>query len=128
MAEKHSSFEWITNRSTHSYITIDVMQRLYISKSARKLMNLPHGQFRLIAGYDFANDRIVLAKPEIVRVPNVEPFNFDKRSYSRVKHFVAKARLADMLPLRFVYKGLDYADYPEGAYAFELEGAVPADK
>jgi hypothetical protein len=119
-----TSFAWITNRTTQPYVTIDSQQRLYISSPAKELMGLPHGKvkFRLIAGYDFANHRIVLAKPEIVRVPNIEPFSFDKRSYSKVKNFVSRARIGDMLPVRFVYVGKDYSEYPSGSFAFQLEG------
>ena len=125
--EQTKTFEWIPNRATHPYVTIDSHFRLYVSKPARELLSLPSGSYRLIAGYDFANNRIVLAKPEIVRVPNVEPYNFDKRSYSRVKYFAERAGLQNDLPLRFVYKGKDYADIPKGAFAFELEGSKPED-
>jgi hypothetical protein len=115
-------FEWIPNRSTTAYVTIDNQRRLYISKPAKELLNLPDGKFRLIAGYDFANHRIVLAKPEIVRVPDVKPFKFDKRAYSNAKHFVERAKIGDELPTRFVYVGKDYSEYPEGSYAFVREG------
>lgn len=121
------NFEWITNRSTTPYVTIDKQKRLYISKPAQELMSLPDGKFQLIAGYDFANHRIVLAKPEIVRVPNVKPFKFDKRAYSNAKHFVERARLGDLLPVRFVYVGKDYSEYPDGSYAFIREGYEPVD-
>lgn len=121
------SFQWITNQAVNPYVTIDSQQRLYISKPARDLMVLPDGHFRLIAGYDFANHRIVLAKPEVVRVPNVVPYNFDKKAYSKVKHFVEAARLGDSLPIRFIYRGKDYSEYPQGAFAFEMAGATPED-
>lgn len=119
-------FEWITNKSTIAYVTIDKQRRLYISKSAKELMGLTDEKFRLIAGYDFANNRVVLAKPEVVRVTNVKPFKFDKRGYSNAKYFVERANLSD-LPVRFLFKGKDYSEYPEGSYAFELEGSTPAD-
>lgn len=122
MATKKADFQWITNRSTTPYVTLDNQMRLYVSKPARELIGLPDGKFRLIAGYDFANHRIVLAKPEIVRATNIEPFSFDKRAYSKAKQFVEKARLEGSLPLRFTYAGKDYADYPSGAFAFVREG------
>lgn len=83
-------------------------------------MNLPDGKFRLIAGYDFANNRIVLAKPEVVRVTNIKPFSFDKRGYSNAKYFVERANLSG-LPVRFVYTGKDYSEYPDGSFAFSLD-------
>ena len=126
----NDKFTWITNRSTIAYVTIDNQQRLYISKPTKELMNLPDdGKFRLIAGYDFVNNRIVLAKPEVVRVADVKPFNFDKRGYSNAKHFIERAVINEGdLPVRFLYKGKDYSDYPDGAFAFELEGFVAPDK
>lgn len=124
-----SDFKWISNIDELPYVTIDAHQRLYISKPARELINVQGGMhFRLIAGYDFANHRIVIAKPDVVRVPDVIPFNFDKRSYSKVKSFVENARLGGHLPLRFVYAGKDYADYPKGTYAFERVGYEAPDK
>lgn len=123
-------FVWITNRTTQPYVTIDSQQRLYISSPAKDLMGIPKGRYKfsLIAGYDFANHRIVLAKPEIVRVPNIEPYSFDKRSYSGVKGFVSRARLEEMLPIRFIYVGKDYSTYPSGSYAFQMEGREAEDK
>lgn len=124
---RNEKFEWITNKSTAAYVTIDNQQRLYIAKPTKELMNIDEGKFRLIAGYDYANHRVVLAKPEVVRVPDVKPYKFDKRGYSNAKYFVERAGLTG-LPLRFVYKGKDYSEYPDGAYCFELEGSTPADK
>ena len=123
-----SKLVWITNKSTIPYVTIDSNQRLYISSPARELLNVPNGQFRLIAGYDVVNKRIVLAKPDVVRVPDVVPFNFDKRSYSYVKPFVEQAKLAGKLPVRFLYVGKDFGDYPQGTHAFQLEGYKAPDK
>lgn len=119
-----SEFRWISNRSyDEPYVTIDNQKRLYISKPARELLGLPdRTKFKLIAGYDFANHRIVLAKPEVVRVPDVQAFPFDKRAYSKVSRFVEKARIGGNLPVRFLYVGRDYSEYPSGAYAFTMEG------
>lgn len=114
-----TNFEWISNKSAVAYVTIDSHHRLYISKPARELLELPSGKYRLIAGYDYANHRIVLAKPEVVRVPDIEPFNFDKRSYSKVKRFVDRANLGRALPVRFFYVGKDYSDLPRGTFAFQ---------
>ncbi|PAE24049.1 hypothetical protein [Bacillus sp. 7894-2] len=124
--KKSKTFEWITNKSTIAYVTIDNQRRLYLSKPARELMGLPEGRVRLIAGYDFVNDRVVLAKPEVVKVTNIKPFKFDKRGYSNAKHFVERANLSD-LPIRFLYEGRDYSEYPQGSYAFTLDGSTPAD-
>jgi hypothetical protein len=124
---KPESFEWITNVTAHAYVTIDNQHRLYISRPAKDLMGLPDGKFRLIAGYDFANHRIVLAKPEIVRVPDIVPFKFYDPGYSKAKHFVERANLHGSLPTRFIYAGKDYSEYPSGSYAFVREGHESTD-
>lgn len=114
------TFEWISNQSLTPYVTIDSYNRLYVSKPARELMGLPEGKVRLIAGYDYANNRIVLAKPEIVKVTNIKPFNFDKRGYANARPFVERASLTDM-PIRFLFSGRDYSQYPEGSYVFSKD-------
>ncbi|MDQ0174402.1 hypothetical protein [Bacillus chungangensis] len=123
------SLDWIS-AGPAAYISIDSYLRLYISSGACTVLNVPeNGEFRLVAGFDHANKRIVLAKPEIVRVPNVQPFKFDKRRYGHAKRIVAKAGFAEAdLPLRFAYVGIDYAEYPDGAFAFQLETHEAPDK
>lgn len=123
------AFEWISNDNPkHPYVTIDKQQRLYISAPARELIGLPKGRFHLIAGYDSVNKRIVLAKPDIVRVTDVKPFKFDKRSYSNAKPFVEQAKLGGKLPVRFAYSGKEYAEFPDGSFVFTLEGIKSPDE
>lgn len=125
----NEGFQWVSNESSTPTITLDAHNRIYITKGARQLLDLPTGEyFRLIAGVDLANKRIVIAKPEIVKVPNVEPFNFDKRAYSSAKTLVEKARLEKALPVRFLYVGKDYSDYPQGSYVFQLDNTIVEDK
>jgi hypothetical protein len=120
-------FKWISNAASVAYVTIDNQRRLYISRPAKDLMGLPDGKFRLIAGYDFANHRIVLAKPEIVRVTDIKPFKFDKRAYSNARPFVERASLEGKLPIRFLFTGKDYSEYPDGSFAFVRDGYESAD-
>lgn len=119
---KKPDFKWITSRSATAYVSIDRQNRIYIARATRDMLDLPNGEFYLLTGYDFANKRIVLAKPEIVRVPNVEPFKFDKRSYCRARYFVEQAQLEGELPVRFIYAGKDFSEFPRGAHIFTLEG------
>lgn len=114
------NFTWISNVSDKPYITIDSHERLYISSPARDLIGVKGGRhFKLVAGYDFTSGRIILAKPENVGALNILPFNFDKRSYSRVKPFVEKAQIKDKLPTRYYYVGEKAGEYPKGTFAFE---------
>lgn len=121
-ADVNVKFEWISNTSGQSYVSIDKAKRLYISKDARDMLGLPHGHYRLLVGFDHVNKRVVLAKPEVIKPMNTRPFNFDGRSYSRASELVAKARISDGLPIRFYYAGKDFSEMPHGSHAFTLEG------
>ncbi len=115
------SFEWISNETKPVYISVDKQYRLYLSQGTRQLLGLqPEEHIRLYCGYDLVNHRIVVAKPGVVNVPNVKPFRFDKRSYSKAKNYVENTGLKDAnLPIRFDYVGEDFGEVPSGSYVFE---------
>ena len=118
-----SPITWISAEPVrHEYITIDSQQRLYLSAAACELLGVPKtGHFELIVGYDLVNKRLALAKPDVVRVTDVRPFRFDGRRYAHSARFVSDAEIpAAELPQRYEYTGRDYAEYPDGAYAFQL--------
>jgi hypothetical protein len=122
---KTSSIEWISSAPARSeYITVDRQQRIYLSSAACALLRVdPAGGFALIFGYDAVNKRIIAAKPDVVRVPDVRPFGFTKQRYAHAKSFVRQANIdrAD-LPIRFEFVGKDYGDAPAGSFVFELAG------
>ncbi|MEH6941657.1 hypothetical protein [Bacillus sp. JJ722] len=110
-------------------ITIDSQRRIYLSAESRKLIGLNSHGYRLIVGFDKANQRIIVAKPEIVRVPDVQSFKFDKKHYTHAKRMVRELGFTDAeLPLKFEYVGRDYSEYPSGAYAFQRVGFDAPDK
>lgn len=122
-SKKPEGFQWISNESSGgAYITVDKQLRLYLSSGTRDLLALAEKQpTRLIIGYDAVNKRLVVAKPEVVRVPDTKPFPFDKRSYSSARVFVKEIGVNEAkLPLRYNYVGKDYGAYPAGSYCFEL--------
>jgi hypothetical protein len=118
---KTGGFEWIPSNELHPYVSIDRERRLYISKPARKLLNLPDDQsFYLAVGYNPSAHRIALARP-FTSADMPAPFRFDKRSYARAKHFVERARLEAYLPARFLYIGPgEENEGPPGSHIFEL--------
>ncbi len=122
-------FKWISNETKPVYISVDKQYRLYLSQGTRELLGLnPKEKVRLFCGYDLVNHRIVVAKPGIVNVPNVKPFPFDKRSYSKAKAFVKNTGLKDdRLPIRFDYVGEDFSGGPAGSYAFQRADVVAPD-
>lgn len=118
------SFEWISNNIFgESYITVDSQLRFYISSGARDVMRLGKKlPAKLIVGYDIVNKRLIFAKPEVVRAANIKPFSFDRRSYSSARSFIKKVGIpTNELPQTYVYIGKEYGEYPEGAFAFQLE-------
>lgn len=126
-----SSFAWISyeTEADQPYITVDSQQRLYLSSGVCKLLGADC-PMRLYVGYDHANMRLIVARPDIVRATDVKPFSFDKRRYGNAKPFIRTLGLnKSELPLRFTYAGKDFSDanLPEGSFAFGLAGFKGAD-
>ena len=124
-------FEWIsyTTEFDRSYITVDAQQRLYISAAAAKTIGLTFPA-HLFVGYDHANMRLVVAKPDVVKAVNTKPFKFDARRYCSAKPFIRALGLkTSELPLRFTYAGKDFSDasVPDGSYTFQLDKFEGAD-
>lgn len=123
-----SALQWMRPDKRMPTITIDSYRRISLSTDARKLLGLTY-PYRLVIAFDKANQRIVVAKPEIVRVPDVQPFSFDKRHYAHAKRMVREMGFSDAeLPLRFEFVGKDYAEYPDGAFSFQRVGFNAPDK
>lgn len=116
---QNATFQWISADSAEPYITIDNQQRLYLSAGARKTIGVDT-RSRIIVGYDKANKRVVIAKPEVVRVPNIRPFLLDKKAYCSARAIVQAIDFDyEDLPLRFAYVGRDFSEYDVGSYAFQ---------
>lgn len=116
-----SGFNWITSEHPDltAFIAVDRQLRLYFNRTAQKLVRSKAVQI----GYDFANKRLVVANPEIVRPVNVKPHKIDARGYSSARAFIRALGLSEKdLPLRYTYLGKDYTDYPKGSYTFGLDG------
>jgi len=124
MKQAAPTFEWISNDSAQ-FLTIDRQRRIYFNAGTRVLLGVKPYQSWLV-GYDAANRRLILAKPEIVKAVNVSPFNVDQRFYMSARKFVDKLGLADAdLPLNFRFVAQVTSakeDYPAGSYVFEAEG------
>lgn len=124
-----SSFAWISyeTEADQPYITVDSQQRLYLSSGVCKLLGADC-PMRLYVGYDHANMRLIVARPDIVRAIDTKAFSFDKRRYGNAKPFIRTLAIDKSdLPLRYVFTGKDYSEYPDGAYAFQLRGFKSAD-
>jgi hypothetical protein len=129
--KKNEGFAWISyeTESDQPYITVDSQQRLYLSSGVCKLIGA-ECPLRLYVGYDHANMRLVVAKPDVVKATDTRPFKFDKRRYGNAKPFIKTLGLdVSKLPMRFTYTGKDFSDagLPAGSFAFQLEGFTGAD-
>lgn len=129
------SFKWINNTNPNilPYITVDIQKRLFFSKASLKLLNANPKRTGLVPvniGYDFANKRLVIADPNVVRPANVKPHHIDKRSYTSARPFIREVGLdKNDLPIRFIYLGKDYGGglYPNGSHVFGLNGEFGGD-
>lgn len=117
-APGNPKFTWISaGINDFAYITIDNQLRLYFNVQARKMI----GADRVVIGYDFANKRLIVGNPEVVRPTNVRPHKLNKRGYASARPLVRKLMLPEeSLPLRFEYVGKDYT--VDGSLAFEMVG------
>lgn len=124
-----TNFKWIKPDTPTACITVDKLKRLYLSSEARKLLGVT-APFKLFIGYDHVNKRIVLSKPDIVKLTEVKPFKFDTRGYAHARGFVNELRLPDDdYPLKFEFVGRDLSEYPAGVFCFQLdEFKAPDDK
>jgi hypothetical protein len=126
------TFKWISSDSSSgkAFITLDSQKRLAVSSAACDVLGVDKdGDFRLHIGYDAVNKRIVVAKPEVVRVTDVKPFKFDKRRYSSGRPVLSATVISEAeLPLRYIYKGRDYGEVPAGSYVFQLEDTEAPDE
>lgn len=108
-------------RSTEKVIiTLDKNKRLTLSRAAQKFFGVeePEKTLTVYLGYDSVNKRICFAKPEIVRLPGVQPVTFGRFKFISARRFVDRFKidLTDA-PLHYEYVGKD-GDW----YAFQLVG------
>lgn len=130
-----ADFKWITseNPKEFAYIAVDTQLRLYFNAATRQLLGIKpirESTVPVNIGYDFANKRLVVADPNIVRPVNVKPHRIDKRGYSSARPFIKAVGLHKQdLPLRYIYLGKDYGGgmYPKGSFVFGVEGEVGED-
>ena len=89
-------------------ITLDKNKRLTLSRSAQKFFGVeePGKTLTVYLGYDSVNKRICMAKPEIVKLPGVQPVTFGRFKFISARRFVDRFKidLTDA-PLHYEYVG-----------------------
>lgn len=122
---KESQFKWITSEHPDltAFIAVDKQLRLYFNVGAQNKLKKTR---EVYVGYDYANRRLIVADPEIVRPANVKPHRIDKRGYASARPFIRAVGLHMRdLPVRYTYLGKDHS--VNGAHVFGLDGEAGED-
>jgi bifunctional DNA-binding transcriptional regulator/antitoxin component of YhaV-PrlF toxin-antitoxin module len=105
-------------------ITVDRQGRICLSAEFRRKLGVKDGEhITLYVSYDKVNKRIGLAKPDIIRLVNIRPYNFDKRGYSYAKKFLRDNEIPYDTALNYEYDGDEL-----GWQTFRLVGYDAPDK
>lgn len=96
---------WAGGRTDEPFIVSDKFGRLRMSSGLIEMLSCKGASISLYVGYDSANKRIALGKPDIVRPTDSKAVNFDAaRHYGNVRGFMLKHRLP-LDKVRYVYDG-----------------------
>lgn len=114
------TIEFYDNRGGRAgtpFVTVDKFGRICLSAKTREMLGCRYVPTKLYVGYDKANKRIGLAKPEVVRLTDTTPMNFDIRGYGHAGAFLRKYQIPHDKTYRYVHVGKE-----GGALTFELDG------
>lgn len=106
-------------------VTLDKNKRLVLSRSAQDFFGVsePDKTLTVYLGYDSVNKRICFAKPEIVRLPGVQPVTFGKYSFISARRFVERFKIdLSNAPLHYEYVGRE-----NDWWCFQLVGFAAPD-
>jgi hypothetical protein len=99
-----------------TFVTVDKYGRLCLSAKTRELLGVRNIPAKLYVGYDSANKRIGLAKPDIVRMTDKNPLHFSAdKGYAAARGFLAQYKIPHDKSYRYNYVGQE-----NGAHVFEL--------
>jgi hypothetical protein len=98
-------------------VTVDRQGRLCLSAELRRELECldKHGQFYV--SYDKVNKRIGIAKPSVVRLTDIRPYNFDMRGYTYARRFLSDNEIPHDTAYNYEYDGKE-----NGWLAFRLVG------
>lgn len=110
-----------------SSLTIDVQQRLRVSRAAMRELKLSAYQYVVIS-VDVENKRVGIARQELAKVPNATAVKIDKRGYLGTKagkEIIAKLALSsEALPAKFSDIGI-VDEGPTRWRGFEIQQTGP---
>jgi hypothetical protein len=92
-------------RTGDPYIATDKFGRFRMSSGLVELLSVDGQAIKLYVGYDKANKRIALGKPDVVKPTDANPVNFDAgRHYGNARGFFEKHQLPRDFA-KYVYDG-----------------------
>lgn len=114
-------------RGRECYVTIDRMGRLCLSTGLRRELGIKL-PVKLYVGYDKVNRRIGIAKPDVVRLVNVQPYSFDKRGCAIARRFVKDNGIDNSQARRYYYEGIEHGGENAGWMIFKQDGFSSPDQ
>jgi hypothetical protein len=105
-----------------AFLTSDKFGRVRMSAGLVEMLSCKDSAIKLYVGYDAANKRIAIGKPDVVRPSDANPVSFDRgRHYANIKVFMNKHQLP-FEPVKYVYDGK-----ADGWLMFKREGYAAPD-
>jgi hypothetical protein len=92
-------------RGNEPYVATDRHGRLRLSSATVSMLSARGVGIKLYVGYDKANRRIALGKPDVVKPTDAQPLSFDKsRHYANISAFMKRHQLP-FESVKYVYDG-----------------------
>ncbi|MCR8843104.1 hypothetical protein NQ117_05380 [Paenibacillus sp. SC116] len=117
------AIEWFDNRPQRraAFVSTDRQRRLHLSSGTRAILGITEGEaVSMYVGFDHANKRIAVARPDVVRLTDTRTMRFDgKRYYAAATSFVSMYELPHDKAYRYDFAGKDEST---GAIMFQLAG------
>ncbi|NOU98465.1 hypothetical protein [Paenibacillus planticolens] len=88
-----------------AYLTSDKFGRVRMSAGLVEMLSCKGAPIKLYVGYDAANKRIALGKPDVVKPSDANPVSFDRgRHYGMIRTFMKK-HVLPFEAIKYVYDG-----------------------
>lgn len=105
-------------------VTVDKNRRIYLNRHLQRYLNSEDSPIKLYLGYDPVNKRIALAKPDVVRLTDHRPVQFNKSGFVSARAFIDRFKIEYKDgPYHYIYDGNE-----NGWLTFRLQGYEAPDQ
>ncbi|UKS30182.1 hypothetical protein LOZ80_15070 [Paenibacillus sp. HWE-109] len=109
-------------RNGEAFLTSDKFGRVRMSAGLVAMLSCKDSAIKLFVGFDAANKRIALGKPDVVKPSDANTVTFDKgRHYANIRAFMTKHQLP-LEAIKYVFDGK-----VDGWLVFKREGHAAPD-